>query len=198
MKEIKLSAGLSMYESRSAFPIGDLELYISNLPMCSGEFRLIAYMNKVKIGDFTLTHGYPRVSIPRSQLAAGVFSCQVIHYQGDTEVRRYRVEDLTITDLDDTLSATPEITDLKAKVEELTESNGKLSLALDKANESLEQSKIDYMADHANMLALVKWAYKANKDIPYFDGAGLDEFLASLGITLSDDEKQTIGGNNDD
>ena len=45
MRIIKLSRGLSLYDIRTPFPIGNLDLYIDNLPKTSGDFRFIAFMN---------------------------------------------------------------------------------------------------------------------------------------------------------
>lgn len=143
MREIKLSAGLSRYDTNAAFPIGDLELCVSNLPTCSGEFRLVAYMNSKKIDTYTLTRDNANVTIPRDKLSAGVFSCRVVHIQGDTVVQNYRIENLVITELNDDLSAEPEITALNARITELTEKTTGFETALTEATETIQTLKTE-------------------------------------------------------
>lgn len=204
MRTITLSAGLSLYDVRSAFPIGDLELYIKKLPMISGEFRLIGFMNKVKIGEFTLARDHNIITIPRKSLAAGIFSCYVSLYVNDTEVRRYNVENLVITDLKSSLSAMPEIELINGKISALT----KKTEALDKAVTELT-TKLDEQANkiaaiikesaesNAALLKLFKWAYEAENAIPYFDGCTAEEFANKLGLNLLPEEIAVIGGNNE-
>lgn len=143
MREIKLSSGLSRYDTNTAFPIGDLELYVSNLPTCSGEFRLVAYMNSKKIDTYTLTRDNPRATIPRDKLSAGVFSCRVFHIQGDVVVQHFTVENLVITELDDDLSAEPEITALNTRITELTEKTEAFNTALTAATETIQNLKTE-------------------------------------------------------
>ena len=143
MREIKLSTGLSRYDTNAAFPIGDLELYVSNLPTCSGDFRLVAYMNGKKIDTYTLTRDNPSVTVPRDSLSAGVFSCRVFHIQGDVVVQHFTVENLVITELDDDLSAEPEITALNARITELTEKTTEFETALTEATETIQTLKTE-------------------------------------------------------
>ena len=232
MREIKLSSGLSRYDTNAAFPIGDLELYVSNLPTCSGDFRLVAYMNGKKIDTYTLTRDNPRATVPRDKLSAGVFSCRVFHIQGEVVAQHFTVENLIITDVGDDLSAEPEITALNTRITELTEKMAlsmriteltektaayeeahtekmeELNSALTKATENITtlesglktaNENIGTVSETANntkaqALAILKWMYVAQNSIPYLDAQTVDEFAASLGITLSDDEKEYIIG----
>lgn len=203
MREIKLTHGLCTYDVRTPFPVGDLELYISGLPdSINAEFRLVAFNNDSKIGEYTLNRNNPYISIPREKLSAGVFSCRVLHYQGDTIVHRYTVENLIITDIDDTLSATPEIVELNgkitalmAKADELEERITEQNKALETANAKAESLTEELANINAFALRLLKWAYGVECSVPFLDGGSVTDFIGKLNITLSDEEKAFVGGN---
>lgn len=203
MREIKLTHGLCTYDVRTPFPVGDLELYISGLPdSINAEFRLVAFNNDSKIGEYTLNRNNPYISIPREKLSAGVFSCRVLHYQGDTIVHRYTVENLIITDIDDTLSATPEIVELNDKITALTAKADELEERITEQNKALEtanakaESLTEELANiNAFALRLLKWAYGVECSVPFLDGGSVTDFIGKLNITLSDEEKAFVGGN---
>lgn len=203
MREIKLTHGLCTYDVRTPFPVGDLELYISGLPdSINAEFRLVAFNNDSKIGEYTLNRNNPYISIPREKLSAGVFSCRVLHYQGDTIVHRYTVENLIITDIDDTLSATPEIVELNGKITALTAKTDELEERITEQNKALEtantkaESLTEELANiNAFALRLLKWAYGVECSVPFLDGGSVTDFIGKLNITLSDEEKAFVGGN---
>lgn len=203
MREIKLTHGLCTYDVRTPFPVGDLELYISGLPdSINAEFRLVAFNNDSKIGEYTLNRNSPYISIPREKLSAGVFSCRVLHYQGDTIVHRYTVENLIITDIDDTLSATPEIVELNDKITALTAKADELEERITEQNKALEtanakaESLTEELANiNAFALRLLKWAYGVECSVPFLDGGSVTDFIGKLNITLSDEEKAFVGGN---
>lgn len=203
MREIKLTHGLCTYDVRTPFPVGDLELYISGLPdSINAEFRLVAFNNDSKIGEYTLNRNSPYISIPREKLSAGVFSCRVLHYQGDTIVHRYTVENLIITDIDDTLSATPEIVELNGKITALTAKADELEERITEQNKALEtanakaESLTEELANiNAFALRLLKWAYGVECSVPFLDGGSVTDFIGKLNITLSDEEKAFVGGN---
>lgn len=203
MREIKLTHGLCTYDVRTPFPVGDLELYISGLSdSINAEFRLVAFNNDSKIGEYTLNRNNPYISIPREKLSAGVFSCRVLHYQGDTIVHRYTVENLIITDIDDTLSATPEIVELNDKITALTAKADELEERITEQNKALEtantkaESLTEELANiNAFALRLLKWAYGVECSVPFLDGGSVTDFIGKLNITLSDEEKTFVGGN---
>lgn len=203
MREIKLTHGLCTYDVRTPFPVGDLELYISGLSdSINAEFRLVAFNNDSKIGEYTLNRNNPYISIPREKLSAGVFSCRVLHYQGDTIVHRYTVENLIITDIDDTLSATPEIVELNDKITALTAKADELEERITEQNKALEtanakaESLTEELANiNAFALRLLKWAYGVECSVPFLDGGSVTDFIGKLNITLSDEEKAFVGGN---
>lgn len=203
MREIKLTHGLCTYDVRTPFPVGDLELYISGLPdSINAEFRLVAFNNDSKIGEYTLNRNNPYITIPREKLSAGVFSCRVLHYQSDTIVHRYTVENLIITDIDDTLSATPEIVELNDKITALTAKADELEERITEQNKALEtanakaESLTEELANiNAFALRLLKWAYGVECSVPFLDGGSVTDFIGKLNITLSDEEKAFVGGN---
>lgn len=206
MREIKLTHGLCTYDVRTPFPVGDLELYVSGLPdSINAEFRLVAFNNDSKIGEYTLNRGNPVVTIPREKLSAGVFSCRVLHYQGETIVHRYTVENLIITDLDDSLSATPEITAMSDKIAELAAKTEELENQLQTHKTALTEADLkiksltDGQADiNAFALRLLKWAYGVENAVPFLDGGTVEDFIKKLNITLSEEEKTFIRGGDDD
>lgn len=203
MREIKLTHGLCTYDVRTPFPVGDLELYVSGLPdSINAEFRIVAFNNDSKIGEYTLNRNNPYISIPREKLSAGVFSCRVLHYQGDTIVHRYTVENLIITDIDDTLSATPEIVELNGKITALTAKTDELEERITEQNKVLEtanakaESLTEELANiNAFALRLLKWSYGVECSVPFLDGGSVTDFIGKLNITLSDEEKAFVGGN---
>ena len=203
MREIKLTHGLCTYDVRTPFPVGDLELYISGLPdSINADFRLVAFSNDSKIGEYTLNRNNPYITIPREKLSAGVFSCRVLHYQGDTEVHRYTVENLIIMDIDDALSATPEIVELNSKIAALETTADELGRRIEEQNKALEtanakaESLIEELANvNALALRLLKWAYGVECAVPFLDGGSVNDFIGKLNITLSDEEKAFIGRN---
>lgn len=166
MRIINLSAGLSMYDVRTAFPIGDLELYVNNLPTTSGELRLITFVNEKKIGEYTLSRDRHNITIPRNLLSAGVFSCYVSQYVGDTEVKRYNVENLTITELNSEYSVAPEIMSLKA---EITALNGRIDTLTEMYNSAAKrlQNAEETLAGHGKFIARAVEASPYLSDIPY-------------------------------
>lgn len=201
MRIINLSRGLSLYDARTAFPIGDLELYINGLPNTTGDFRLSAYMNDKKIDTYTITRDNPHIMIPRKLLSAGVFSCHVSHFIGENEVMRYAVENLLITEINSDYKATPEIEELKSQVSSLTKRTEAVEKHIEEQGAALQAAEnriIALTTETANtnlaILKLLKWAYSAECSIPYFDGAEVEEFASRLGLKLSADELNFIKG----
>lgn len=196
MRKIELTRGLAKYDVREPFPVGDLELYVG-LPMISGEFRLVGFMNKTKIGEFTLARDHNIIYIPRKSLSAGVFSCYVSHYVNGTEVHRYNVENLIITDLNDNLSAMPEIELINSKLTELTDKAEKLEKQLtelmasfDKRAEQIDELLKATADTRADLLKIFKWAYKVESEVPFLDGGTETEFYEKFGIKGDNDNEQ--------
>lgn len=196
MRIINLSAGLSLYDIRTAFPVGDLELYVNGLPNTNGDFRFIAFVNENKIGEYTLARDHNNITIPRKLISAGVFSCYISHYIGETEVKRYNVENLVITDINTDYSAMPEITALKDSITALSNKADELSKALTEANTAREEQakKIAELAEEqtdTNELIgkILKWAYNVESNVPFLDGGTEAEFYNKFGIKGDNNEQ---------
>ncbi len=114
--------GQSTYASGASWSIGDLDLEFLNFPKTvSGEFRFISRLEPfegeiIHMPDFTVTADSPRVSLPREKLTAGIFKSRLVYYEGGRERRRYPVEDLVITDLDNDFVAQPRLDKLEADI----------------------------------------------------------------------------------
>ena len=198
MKSIQLKAnGMGRYGDVSPFPVGDLEIELIGMPSYSGEFRFVAQCNGVKCAESTVSAVQNRVKIPRDKLTAGRFSCFVSHYSKGTEVKRFPVEDLLITELNASVSADPEIAEMSRRIaalERQAEEERKARVQTDtEAKETIE-----YALDIA--LALVKFAFEDYRENVYLHGGSFEEFLQAYGIDLSEipEEKiQEIKGEND-
>ena len=145
MKTIQLKHGIGRYSDVSPFPLGDLELVIEGIPATSGEFRFIAKCNGEKCAECSVSSAYNRVTVYADKLAAGRFSCFVSHYIGGTEVKRWRVEDLLITELDGTMTADPEIAQMRREIEALKG----LTEQLEKTAQSLTEAAEKAAAEHS-------------------------------------------------
>ena len=194
MRIIKLSRGLSLYDIRTPFPVGNLDLYIDNLPKTSGDFRFIAFMNGTKIVEQTITQNSPRINIPRETINAWVFSCYVSHYVGGDEVHRYEVEPLIITDINTDLSATPELVELNKKISGLENALAMANSTLEKASTKITALTEELASTNVAVLKLLKWMYSVETQVPYLAGGTAEEFAAALGLELTADELSFIGG----
>ncbi len=183
MKTIQLKMnGMGRYGDVSPFPMGDLEIELIGIPSYSGEFRFVAQCNGIKCAESTVSAAQNRVKIPRDKLTAGRFSCFVSHYSKGTEVKRFPVEDLLITELNASVSADPEIAEMSRRIAELerqAEEERKARVQTDtEAKEAIE-----YALDIA--LALVKFAFEDYRENVYLHGGSFEEFLQTYGIDLS-------------
>lgn len=183
MKTIQLKVnGMGRYGDVSPFPMGDLEIELVGIPSYSGEFRFVAQCNGAKCAESTVSATQNRVKIPRDKLTAGRFSCFVSHYSKGTEVKRFPVEDLLITELNASVSADPEITEMSRRIaalERQAEEERKARVQTDtEAKETIE-----YALDIA--LALVKFAFEDYRENVYLHGGSFEEFLQTYGIDLS-------------
>ena len=198
MKTIQLKAnGMGRYSDVSPFPVGDLELELIGIPSYSGEFRFVALCNGVKCAESTVSATQNRVKIPRDRLTAGRFSCFVSHYSKGTEVKRFPVEDLLITELNANASADPEIAEMSRRIAELERQAEEEHKARVQADAEAKAA-IEYA--QAIALGLVKFAFEDYRDNVYLHGGSFEEFLQAYGIDLSEipEEKiQEIKGEND-
>lgn len=203
MKTIILKQnGMGRYGDVSPFPMGDLEIELQGIPTYSGEFRFLAYCNNVKCSENTVTAANNRVSIPREKLVAGRFSCVVIHYSKGTEVKRFPVEDLLVTQLETGFQAFPELAQMEQRIS-----------ALERGLNEERESRIAYVRnseermtalvqEHAAKerkltLALMKFAYKDYRENVYLESGSFEDFLEEFGFdqtALSDEEIKFIKG----
>ena len=183
MKTIQLKQyGIGRYDDVSPFPLGDLEIEIVGIPTYSGEFRFVALCNGRKCADNTVSTTQNRVIIPRDKLTAGRFSCSVSHYSKGTEVKRFPIEDLLISELNTDIYADPEIAKMARMIldlEKQAEAERKARLQADcEAKEAIEYAQ-------AIALGIVKFAFEDYRENVYLHGGTFDEFIESYGIDLS-------------
>lgn len=197
MKKIKLSQYSGRYEDVSPFPVGELEILIDGLPNESGDFRFIGKMNGLKVAEFTVCPHENTVKISADNLCAGAFSCEIHQYLKGVLIKRWKVEDLLITDLAGTLSAEPEIAQMSRKI-----------LALEKQAQEEKQAREEMLNATADafiyykqiIFGLLKFAYKDYCENVYLNGGDFDKFLQDFGIDLSKSlqkEIDEIKGEND-
>lgn len=190
MKRIQLKQyGVGRYEDVSPFPLGDLEIELLGIPSYSGEFRFVAHCNGVKCAESTVSATQNRVKIPRDKLNAGRLSCFVSHYGKGTEVKRYLVEDLIVSELETDLFAYPEIADMEQRIEKLS-----ASLAAEKAARIRleEKSGEDIAYTREIVLGLLKFAFEDYRENVYLHGGTFEEFLQCYGIDLSEIPEEKI------
>ena len=183
MKTIEFKQyGMGRYDDVSPFPLGDLEIELVGIPTYSGEFRLVALCNGRKCADNTVSATQNRVIIPRDKLTAGRFSCSVSHYSKGTEVKRFPIEDLLISELNTDIYADPEIAKMERRILDLerqAEAERKARLQADsEAKEAIEYAQ-------AIALGLVKFAFEDYRENVYLHGGTFDEFIESYGIDIS-------------
>lgn len=183
MKRIQLKQyGVGRYEDVSPFPLGDLEIEIVGIPSYSGEFRFVALCNGVKCAESTVSATQNRVKIPRDKLNAGRFSCFLSHYSKGTEVKRYLIEDLIVSELETDLFAYPEIADMERRLGDLEEALGEETrerkLAEDRAAEAQAYAR-------EIVLGLLKFAFEDYRENVYLHGGSFEEFIKAYGLDLS-------------
>lgn len=197
MKTIQLKQhGIGRYGDVSPFPLGDLEIEIVGIPACSGDFRFIGECNNARCAEYTVSAAQNVVKIPRDKLSAGRFSCFVSHYSNGTEVKRYPVEDLLVTELNGAFTADPEIAQLRRDFDALKRQGEELQKAfnLEKiARENAEREikdALEYAQEIA--LALVKFAFEDYRENAYLQGGTFEDFLQAYGFDLSQIPEEKI------
>lgn len=199
MKTIQLKHGMGRYSDVSPFPMGELELELLDIPQYNGDFRFVALCNGVKCAEYSVSAAQNRVKISRDKLTAGRFSCFVSHYISGTEVKRWRVEDLLITELDGTMTADPEVAQLTRKVAALEKEAEEERAAREAADEKANAA-VEYVNQIA--LGLVKFAFADYSENVYLPNGSFEDFLQTYGIDLSNIPEEKIkeikGGNQND
>lgn len=182
MKTIIIDATkYAKYDDRSSFPLGDLKLKISGLPAVpNSQYRYIAYMNGTKVGQYTITPTNNTVEIATSSLEAGSLSGVIIQYVAGIESKRWEVEALVITDLDDVFSAVPEICKLK---DDMAQMKANHQTQIEAMTKEIKQIKERFNAAVVMINALGSFAFDDFSSNIYLDGSDKKEdFIEKYGI----------------
>lgn len=187
MRTIQLKPnGVGRYDNVSPFIVTDnrLELQIT-LPNFNGEFYLV-----YEINGKTNKRLLPRSGqLILEDLAAGEMYAEVQHCLKGETVKTYKVEPLLLKEVDGTLSALPEI-------EELRRSIGAVERAFNEYKESAEKRISALSAKFAerleiaekNVQALRRFALKDYQNNVYLSGGTEEDFIKEFGFTEKGEE----------
>lgn len=169
------------YNDRSNFPLGDLKIKVCGLPaVLNAQYRMITWLNGTKIGQYTISAENNVVELAASSLEAGVLSAAIIQYIAGVESKRWEVEQLVITDLDDSLTAIPELEKMSEEIAAIKKDCGAQTAALKEEIKAVKQ-KCNDCVDVID--ALIGFAYDDYKSNVYLDGsADKTEFYQKYGI----------------
>lgn len=191
MRTIKLkSIGVGRYDDVTPFLITDRELPLKiALPQFNGEFYL-AYEN----GGVTEKRFIPgNGEITLKGLAAGEFRAEVKHYLKGELIKTYKVEPLLLKEVDGTLTAEPEIADLRRITDELVKALAAERERAEKLGELLaaERKCVEELAarlDNAEQAIerLVQFAKDDYKENVYLGGGSAEEFNEKYGFAESE------------
>lgn len=196
MKTIKLkSNGLGRYVDVSPFTMsgGRLEMIIV-LPEFNGEFFFIAENNKKSYKQVIPESGI----ITLDGLTAGELAAEIKHYVKGSLIKTYKVEPLVLCEADGNLTGTPEITLLKAEIDELRAKNCEISKMLAEKetalNDALNRINEKQIAMQDNICALIRFAYKDYVNNVYLDGGNAEEFVKEFGFGIKKEQINAILG----
>lgn len=155
------------------------------LPAFSGEFFATAKQNGKKSTPEKISNG----SVLTFSTDPGEFSLEVTHYCRGEEVGRYPVEPLLIKAVNDRVSAFPEISDLRARVDALEcaskAQKEKLSGIAEGVPEWLKQADAAIHKRDVSLLAYMWADYKYNVQLNE-KNLGLKDFISALGYEIRD------------
>lgn len=197
MKQIKLKpSGVGRYDNVSPFIITDnkLELQVE-LPNFNGEFYFVYELNN-KTEKRLLPHSG---QLLLENLEAGEFKAAVQHYLKGELIKTYTVEPLLLKEVDGTLSALPEIEELTRHIcaverdfkeykQEVGEEQSKRDMELAEWQKNVE----------ANLLALVRFAFKDYKENIYLNGGTVEDFIKDFGFILTEEQIKSLKGEKED
>ena len=170
MKTIKLlSYGIGRYDDVSPFIIADnsLELKVE-LPNVNGEFFLIAKNNDKTI-KISLSK-YEPVTI--EGLTAGEFKAEVKHYLKGVLIKAYAIEPLILKEVDGSISAMPEIVELKTQLADLSISFASYK---EESNKTIEELRNDLSKAQNTITRLLNFALACKTASPYLTDIPLKE-----------------------
>lgn len=191
--------GVSKYLNGANFAKSDLDITFLDFPKAmNGEFRYIASLVTISgdmrnISDVTVKSDDPHILIPSEHLDAGVFKSRISYILNGREIRRFRIEDLVITQVNDEFERTPRLDNIEKSITELSEKLDKSVLRIEGRNKELaaliEDSAKTISLLKSNMLALIRFAFKDYSSNIYLDGSNeLDKFIAEFNFTLEPDD----------
>lgn len=170
MKTIKLlSYGIGRYDDVSPFMIADnsLELKVE-LPNVNGEFFLIAKNNDKTI-KMSLSK-YEPVTI--EGLTAGELKAEVKHYLKGVLIKVYAIEPLILKEVDGSISAMPEIVELKTQLADLSISFVSYK---EETNKTIEEMRNDLATAKNTITRLLNFALACKTASPYLTDIPLKE-----------------------
>ncbi len=181
MRTIKLnSKGTGRYDDVSPFIVTDkkLELQIE-LPSFNGEFYFVYEINGKTDKRLLFRSG----QIVLDNLSAGEFKAAVKHYFKGELIKTYTVEPLLLKEVDEILSALPEIEELRrsiAAVERAFVEYKQTVADREKEREEALETGIKFI--EANLLALKRFAYKDYQNNVYLGGGTKEDFIKEFGF----------------
>ena len=186
MKIIKLNSnGTGRYDDVSPFIVTDnkLELQIE-LPNFNGEFYLVYEINGKTDKRLLFRSG----QIVLDNLSAGELNVAVKHYVKGELIKTYTVEPLLLKEVDDTLSALPEIEELRRSIVAVERAFGEYKQTVAEREKALD-ARIKGI--EANLLALRRFAYKDYQNNVYLGGGTEEDFIKEFGFL---EDKKSIKG----
>lgn len=211
MLQIKINSnGTSKYIGGAIFPKGALSIEFLDFPkITNGEFRFISMLKTVEgdikhLEDCSVTADSPRISINEENLCAGVFKSKLIYILNGREVRRYVIEDLTVTQVDGSYENTPRL-DLLEKIctqiqndlrkaqeayslleKNISDKEEKFNSTIFNLTDKLNAVENQIAVMKENIAALIKFAFKDWKENIYLDGNdNYANFLKEFGFKIA-------------
>lgn len=186
MRTIQLKAnGIGQYDNVSPFIVTDnrLELQVE-LPNFNGEFYFV-----YEINGKTDKHLLPRSGqIIFANLSAGELKAEVKHYLKGELIKTYIVEPLLLKEVEGTLSALPEIEELRRRIGNVENSFAEYKEAATAQLERMER----------NFLALARFALKDYENNVYLNGGTVQDFVTEFGFELTEKQIKLIKGEKED
>lgn len=193
MKQIKLKPnGVGRYDSVSPFIVTDnrLELQIE-LPNFNGEFYFV-YENNDKTDKRLLPYSG---QIVLDNLTAGELKGAVKHYVKGELIKSYTVEPLLLKEADGTLSALPEMEELRRHICAVERGFEEFKQAKEKEQAERNQTlSIWQKTVEANLLALARFALKDYQNNVYLSGGTVHDFIQEFGVDLTEEQIKSLKG----
>jgi len=192
MKTIKMkSNGVGRYDDVSPFMVADNELELKiELPNFNGEFFLVAENNGV-----TVKRSVPQDGVlTLGGLTAGELNAEVKHYLKGTLIRVYKIEPLLLKEVDGTLSAMPEIADLRREIAGIVKGFNEYKESVLSAFNAVKDDIALYRARleeqicdvERNTAALIRFACDDYTSNVYLGGGTVEEFKEKYGLNPTD------------